>query len=56
VRTPGPGFAGIESRRATPGAQVRAHRNTRKHWADRRLAAKLDDLLGPIEDEEKKKR
>jgi hypothetical protein len=51
ARPPCPGFAGIESRRASAAAQDRAHRATRRTLRDRRLAAKLDDLLGTVDDE-----
>jgi hypothetical protein len=46
LRPPCAPFAGIEIRRASPESQQRAHRNTKRHWKDRRLAAKLDELLG----------
>jgi hypothetical protein len=40
------------SRTASPEAQGRAHRNTKRTWSDRRLAAKLDELLGPVDEDE----
>jgi hypothetical protein len=49
---PCPQFAGLEHRRATEAQAERAHRNTRRHHRDRRLAAKLDELLGPVDAEE----
>lgn len=47
---PSRGFAGINLRRASDEQLERAHRQTKRHHADRRLAAKLDDLLGAVDD------
>jgi hypothetical protein len=54
IRPPRAPFAGIAMRRASTESQQRAHRNTKRHWSDRRLAAKLDDLLGSADDVEEK--
>lgn len=51
---PSPQFAGLESRRATSDQVARAHRHAQRTYSDRRLAAKLDDLLGPIEEEDER--
>lgn len=49
---PSPQFAGLESRRATSDQVARAHRHARRTYSDRRLASKLDDLLGPVDEED----
>lgn len=44
-------FAGIESRRPTPIQSERARLSRARTWKGRRLAAKLDELLGSPDDE-----
>ena len=44
-----PEFAGLPSRLATPTNLERAHEGTRRHHRDKRLARKLDELLGPVD-------
>lgn len=53
-RGPTPDFAGIELRRATEAQLDRAHRATKRTFRERRVAAKLDEVLGSVdaEDEE----
>lgn len=53
ARAPTPQFAGIELQLPSPEARARARRNTKKHWDGRRLAAKLDELLGSVDEDEK---
>ncbi len=40
---------GVESRRPTPKNLERAHRATARSYRDRRLAEKLDALLGSVD-------
>jgi len=43
---------GLLSRTASPEQQARAHRNTKRHWRDKRLTAKLDELLGRVDEDD----
>lgn len=47
-----PEFAGLPSRLPTRDNLDGAHRGMRRHHRDKRLAAKLDELLGPVDDED----
>jgi hypothetical protein len=51
-RCPSPDFAGLTFRRATDQMLDRAHQATRRTFRDRKLAAKLDQLLGSVDDED----
>jgi hypothetical protein len=48
---PCPQFAGVEHRRARPDQAERARLSRSRTWKGRRLAAKLDELLGSPDDE-----
>lgn len=50
-RAPTPGYEGIALRTARPDQTERAHKNTRRFHERRRAAAKLDEVLGPVEEE-----
>jgi len=47
-----PGFAGLEFRAPTPEQKSSAVREHARFKADRRLVRKLDELLGPVDEEE----
>jgi len=42
-------FAGLPSRPVPPATRERAHKASKRTWEGRKLAKKLDDLLGPID-------
>jgi hypothetical protein len=44
-------FAGLPSRPAPPATLERAHRASKRTWEGRKLAKKLDELLGTVDQE-----
>lgn len=51
-RAPCPGFEGILHRTARPDQLERAHKHSRRFHERRRAEAKLDEVLGPVEEED----